>query len=153
MTDAGMMVAAHHGTAYVRSRTLRKEKVANSGEGVANSRQNATYVGAPAAEKSRAVLNAADIASRKAQSLKLARRQRGLSQAQLAELYRERGMKMRRNEISRWENGLSGISDRNLLILVAILGHDLSWWYADHSAEVARLDAIDASAIQTEDVA
>jgi len=148
MTDAGIM-----GTGHVRSRTSQKEKVANSGKGVANSGRNATYVGAPAAEQSRAVLNAADIASRKAQSLKLARRQRGLSQAQLTELYRERGGKMRRNEISRWENGLSGISDRNLLILVAILGHDLSWWYADHSAEIARLDAIDASAIHAEDAA
>jgi transcriptional regulator with XRE-family HTH domain len=78
------------------------------------------------------MLNSADVTSRLSHSLALAREQRGLSQERVAELLNARGAPARRNEIRRWEHGQHRPSERNLLVLVDVLGHDLSWWYARH---------------------
>jgi ribosome-binding protein aMBF1 (putative translation factor) len=136
--------ATHPAGTYARVRqrvTGAKEKAAKSGNGGAFDAANAAYVAARSAEGSGPVLNAADITGRLSRSLLLARHQRGLSQERLATLCQERGLKVRRNEIRRWEHGDVRISERNWLILVAILDHDLSWWLADHDAELAKIDA------------
>jgi transcriptional regulator with XRE-family HTH domain len=86
------------------------------------------------------VLNAADITGRLSRSLSLARHQRGISQDTLAEMGRARGMRIRRNEVRRWEHGEIRISERNLLALIGLLGHDISWWYAEHDDELANHD-------------
>jgi hypothetical protein len=120
----------------------RYEVLANSGLPVAFDASNATYAASPGAQGSSVVLNAADITARLATSLKLARLQHNMSQDILAERLRRRGrIHPRRNEIIRWEKGRVRISEDALLSLMAVLGHDLCWWYADHEAELEEFES------------
>jgi len=117
--------------------TAGHKNLANSGPGAAFTRLNAAYVAAHVAVGSVAVLNAADIMALKSRSLLLARLERGLGQETLAENLRKRGMRVRRNEIRRWEHGDVKITDPNWLQLVNYFDHDPAWWLQDHTDELA----------------
>lgn len=62
------------------------------------------------------------------QNIRAARDAAGLTQGELA-----LALKLRESQtVSNWERGVSRPSDENLVALGRVLGHDESWFYAEH---------------------
>ena len=74
-------------------------------------------------------LTQADITARIARNIKLARDLRGLSQPGLADLLPP---SIRKNEISRWENGSHRPREYTLIQIARALELDVGWFYAEH---------------------